>query len=73
MRGRVFRFTEGVLGMIEANDTFNQLVKVCRSRKHGQSCLNCGFKLQSEVSHTRIKGISEDLAEGGEFSSEGGC
>ena len=59
--------------MIEADDAFDQLVKVSGGRKHSQSRLNGGFKLQSKISHTRIEGISEDFAQGGEFGSESRC
>ena len=59
--------------MIEADDAFDQLIKVSWGRKHSQCSLNRGFEFQSEVSHTRVEGISEDLTKGGEFSSEGRC
>ena len=57
--------------MIEVDDAFDQLVKVSRGRKHSQCSLNCRFEFQSEVSHTCVEGISEDLTMGGEFGGEG--
>ena len=59
--------------MIEADDAFDQLVKVSGGRKHSQSRLNDGFELQPKISHTRIEEISKDFAEGGEFGSKGRC
>ena len=59
--------------MIEADDAFDQLVKVSGGRKHSQCNLNHGFEFQSEVSYTHVEGISEDLTKGGEFGSEGRC
>jgi len=59
--------------MIEPDDVFDQLIKVSRSREQGQGGLNGRFDLQSKVSHTHIKGISEDLAKSGEFGGKHGC
>ena len=56
--------------MIEVDDAFDQVMKVSGGRKHSQCSLDRGFELQSEVSHGRIEGISEDLTKGGEFGSE---